>query len=101
MACDNDLWEGVSDGEIHWGKPLIKLDPWHVERRLIQPAHVTNGAYGPWCIHVNKAFAVQHPELLEGLQMVARKRHPGWSERKVAQSLYGKMQRGGRGTCRR
>ena len=93
MACDNALREGVSDGEIHRGKPLIKLDPWHVKHRLIQPAHVANGTYGPWCIHVSKAFAVQHPELFEALQMVVRKRHPGWSEQEAARSLYGKMHR--------
>ena len=58
VACDNALWEGVSGGEIHRGKSFIKLDPWHVEHKLIQPAHVANGAYGPWCIHVSKAFAV-------------------------------------------
>ena len=38
MACDNALWEGVSDVEIRRGKPLIKLDPWHVKHRSIQLA---------------------------------------------------------------
>ena len=27
VACDNASWERVSDGEIHRGKSLIKLDP--------------------------------------------------------------------------
>ena len=82
VAGHNALWEGVSDGEIDRGKPLIKLDPWHVKHRLIQPAHVANGTYGPWCIHVSKAFAIQPPELLEAPKMVVRKRE-------VARSLYG------------
>ena len=84
MACDKALWEGVSGGEICRGKPLIKLDPWHVEHRSIQLAQAANGAYGPWCIHASKAFAVQHPEHLEALNMAERKQHPGWSKREVA-----------------
>ena len=80
----------AGDAEPWGGKPLIKQDLWHALHREIALTHVVHGGFGPLCLQLSKAFALLNPELLEALMRAVRLRHPNWSEREVAQPLYGR-----------
>ena len=84
------LWGAAGDAEPWGGKPLIMQDLWHALHRVIAPAHVAHGGFGLLCLQLSKAFALPNPELLEALMRVVGLRQPDWSEREVAQSLYGR-----------
>ena len=70
--------------------PRVQQDLWHILDRIISPAHVANGGYGPWCLNLSKAFAIPNPEYLAALKAVIQKRHPAWTDGQVECSLYGR-----------
>ena len=90
VASDVTLWGAADDAEPWGEKPLIKQDLWPVLHRVVAPAHVAHVGFGPLCLQLTKAFALPNPELLESLMRVVRLRYPDWSEREVAQLLYGR-----------
>lgn len=85
--------EVLGDGGTLVTGPRVQVDLYHVLDRLISPAHVVNGGYGPWCFSLSKACSIPNPEHLAALTAVIRKRHPTWPKDEVERSLYGRYAR--------
>lgn len=83
------MLKALAAGGTSTGRPRVQMDLWHVLHRLVEPAHVANGGYGPWCYSLSKAFSIPNPELLSELKAVVKKRHLTWSDKDVGRSLYG------------
>lgn len=80
---------GAEDGApaITPPSPLVLLDLYHAEKRLIDRSLKSHGAYRPFCAALRDALAIADPESLKRAKEAVRAGNPTWDDTHVHEHM--------------